>query len=237
MKKLEKSEKKRTRKTAQVKFSLTNVTLNYQVFSIDVEYDTLVDLVESVEDLLQEIEGTEEFTNTPHNEIAICLPECDGGGCFLWDADAADDCFVEKIKDVDTLVKEIFSTPMESKCLAETKKTAKVTIDMSKRTHSISIEYDTLYDLSYSVNDLIWNMGYTERGAFGRNVLDSKGMPRLLAEHTVIMLPECDGGGSYRWDFYFAHSCFDHGKINVDRFVEMTFFNSSDPEEYVTATK
>jgi hypothetical protein len=72
------------------------------------------------------------------------------------------------------------------------------------------VEYDTLEDLVSSVNELLTSEG----GPFDQ---------AFVADNTCIHLPECDGGGIYKWNLTLAHYCFGEGHISETRMVEELF--------------
>jgi hypothetical protein len=89
------------------------------------------------------------------------------------------------------------------------KKEAQVTIAL-KYSVACKFEYDTLEDLASSVNEFL----ALEEESFN---------PASIPEGACIRLPECDGGGTYKWNATLARYCFGEGHISETRMVEELF--------------
>lgn len=80
-------------------------------------------------------------------------------------------------------------------------KKSKVTLSVSGKRKSYSVEYDSLESLSQSVFDLLSCVS-------------------ACLDETVVVL---DDGASYHWNEVMAHNCFAKGRISVVEFVGYQF--------------
>ena len=80
-------------------------------------------------------------------------------------------------------------------------KKSKVTLSVSGKRKSYSVEYDSLESLSQSVFDLL-------------------GCVSARLDETVVILND---GTSYRWNEVMAHNCFAKDRISVAEFVSYQF--------------